>query len=128
MSPLRLTIPMPPNMANARQHWRVKLKAKHDYWATLNYMHMAGAFQTPPFPTPARSSIHVRMFLGAAMDHDNAMARMKFALDWLVAMKYIRDDSPKALEWEGLPEQVVKRDGNYRIELTITPLSASPTP
>lgn len=119
---------MPPNLANARQHWRVKLNAKQDYWARLNLMQAAGAFPEPPRPTPARSEIHARMFLGAQMDHDNAMARMKWLLDWLVANYYIADDSPRALEWEGLPEQVVKRDGNYRVEVTLTPLAAGGSP
>ena len=115
-----MTVPMPPNVANARQHWRVKLNAKQEYWRKLNLMEAAGAFPKPPYPTPARSEIHARMFLGAQMDHDNAVARMKWLLDWLCASRYIADDSPKALSWQGFPEQIVKRDGNYRIELTLT--------
>ncbi len=63
------------------------------------------------------------MYLGGAMDDDNAMARHKPLLDWLKTRGYIADDRKKNIVWEGLPEQIVKRDGNYRIELTITPLS-----
>ena len=82
----------------------------------------------PDAAPPERASIKVRMYLGARMDHDNAMARLKFLLDWLVMSHYIADDSPKRLEWEGLPEQVVKRDGNYRVEITLTPLAAGGSP
>lgn len=120
--PLRFVVPMPPNMANGRMHWRVKENARSKYFCTLNLMQLAGSFPKAPDPTPARASIHARMFLGAQMDHDNAVARLKWAIDWLRANRYIAGDNPKQLEWDGFPEQVVKRDGNYRIELTVTPL------
>jgi hypothetical protein len=119
---LTLTLPMPPNMANARMHWRVKQNAKTEYWARLNLLHAAGVIARAPYPTPERAEIHVRMHVGGQMDHDNAMARLKWLLDWLVGNRYLRDDSPRHLEWAGFPEQVVKKDGNYRCDLTITPL------
>ena len=122
MSAITMTVPMPPNVANARQHWRVKHNSKQEYWGKLNVLQASGLLPKPPYPTPHRSLIHARMFLGAPMDHDNALARMKFLLDWLRAERYIFDDSPKCLEWQGFPEQIIKRDGNYRVELSLTPL------
>ena len=123
--PLTLTVPMPPNLANARMHWRVRHKAKHDYWDRLDALYLLHQMPWPDAVPPERAAIKVRMYLGARMDHDNAMARLKFLLDWLVMSHYIADDSPKRLEWEGLPEQVVKRDGNYRVEVTLTPLASA---
>lgn len=122
--PLTLTLPMPPNLGNARMHWRVRHKAKHDYWERLELLYQARKVPWPEAVPPEKASIKVRMFLGAQMDHDNAMARLKFLIDWLVMSHYIVDDSPKALEWESFPEQIIKRDGNYRVEVTLTPLAA----
>lgn len=122
--PLTLVAPMPPNLGNSRMHWRVRHKAKHDYWDTLDALYLLHKMPWPDAAPPEKARIRVRMHLGAQMDHDNAMARLKFLIDWLVMSHYIVDDSPKALEWEGFPEQVIKRDGNYRVEITLTPLAA----
>jgi hypothetical protein len=39
---------------------------------------------------------------------------------------YIAGDRRKNLRWEAFPEQVVKRDGNYRLVLTLTPIEEGP--
>jgi len=72
-----------------------------------------------------RAAIRSVMYVGAKNDAGNAMNRHKWVEDWLVTRGFLVDDNPDALRWDGLPEQVVKRDGNYRIELTLT---AEPTP
>lgn len=119
---LTFVVPMPPNLANERMHWRVKERHRAAFFSGLNLRQAAGLFPKPPMPTPAKTQLHARMFLGQMMDHDNAVARLKWAIDWLVANKYLAGDNPKQLEWVGFPEQVVKRDGNYRVEFTLTPL------
>mgnify|MGYP001617675201 CR=1 FL=1 len=59
------------------------------------------------------------------MDDGNALHRCeKWPCDWLKTRGYIVDDRRSCLTWETLPAQVVKRDGNYRIELVLTPLAA----
>jgi hypothetical protein len=63
------------------------------------------------------------MYLGAAMDDDNAAARHKPLLDWLKTRGYIAADRRKCLRWESFPEQIIRRNGHYHIELTITPAS-----
>lgn len=68
------------------------------------------------------ASIRSTMYLGAAMDHGNAMNRHKWVEDWLVTRGYIVDDAPDCLQWDGLPQQEIKRDGDYRIALTLTEL------
>ncbi len=125
---LVLTLPMPMNLANARMHWRVKQKAKKAYWDHLNILATCRVVfgpdlhRIPPAPVApfARARIASLMFVGAKMDADNAMARHKWALDWLQGAGYIAND--RNLEWVGVPEQVVKRDGNYRLVLTLTEL------
>lgn len=62
------------------------------------------------------------------MDDDNAIARHKPLLDWLKKRRYIVDDRRSRLRWESLPDQVVKRDGNYRIVLILTPVDAFGAP
>ena len=64
------------------------------------------------------------MHLGAAMDDGNAMNRHKWLEDWLVTRGYLVDDRKSCLTWETFPTQIVKRDGKYRIELTLTPLAS----
>lgn len=129
---ITLVVPMPPNLANARMHWRVKHKARQDYWNDL-YVLRAGSLRRKPIPGDlyiprppvepySNSTLRSVMYLGQDMDDDNAVARHKWVLDWLTRWYYIVDDKRKHLRWESFPEQVIKRDGNYRIALTITPI------
>lgn len=102
-----LILPLPPNAANSRRNWRVALRDKKAYWETLNMLHAAGRFKAPSKPLD-RASITVHLFLWSFMDHDNAMARLKPAVDWLKGV-WIVDDSPKRLVWTGLPGQSIDR-------------------
>ena len=54
------------------------------------------------------------------MDHDNLAARMKWPQDYLVG-KFIVDDSPAHLEWEGFPEQFIDRK-DKRLVIELEPL------
>ena len=119
---LTLVLPMPPNLGNARQHWRVKHDERTRYFNECAMRVCAKLIPEPPETTPERVRISSRMFLGARMDVDNAMHRHKWILDWLQRCAYIRNDNAKHLEWAGFPEQIVKRDGNYRVEITLTPI------
>jgi hypothetical protein len=114
---VRLVLPLPPNAANLRRHWRVALKEKKAYWRTLNMLAAAARFPVPPAPfDPARISAH--LFVWNPMDDDNAMHRMKVVLDWLKG-PYIVDDSRKHLQWAGVPEQTIDRR-NPRVEVTVS--------
>jgi hypothetical protein len=54
------------------------------------------------------------------MDDDNALARIKWAADWLQTRGYIVDDKRPHCRFT-IPEQVIDRK-NQRLVLTITPL------
>ncbi len=111
-----LVLPLPPNAANARRHWRVALKEKKAYWAKLNALgHRAQV------PAPV-SRITVTLYVHQIMDPDNAMHRLKPLLDWLVAWGWIADDKPAALKWAGMPEQFIDRK-RPRVELLIETLA-----
>lgn len=56
------------------------------------------------------------------MDVDNVFARIKWALDYLVTDKILRGDSPREIEWDGIPTQEVTRKKPYTVTFTITPI------
>ena len=131
MTPLTLTFPMPPNLANARMHWRVKHKEKADYWQRLDNLQLQGEIPPPPQVRWHVVSISTVMYLARRMDLDNAMARHKWVLDWLVTRGYIKDDRGAFLQWERFPEQITKGSKPYRIVVTLThsvPKKYSPLP
>lgn len=126
--PLTLTLPMPDPLSNASgrsRHWRTVNRAKKAYWAMLDERQACGLIPAPPARPIARATLRSTMHLGGAMDEDGAVARHKWPIDWLRTRGYIATDRRSGLRWEAFPEQIVKRDGNYRLVLTITPLPAA---
>lgn len=125
IAPLVLELPMPELQTNSRRgrsrHWRMIHKEKLAYWDLLDMYVVLNRIPDAPDSPIASATIRSTMHLGGAMDDDNAIARHKQAIDWLRKRRYIADDRRKNLRWESLPEQIVKRDGNYRLVLTITP-------
>lgn len=115
---IRLILPMPVNVANARLHWSARHRAKVGYWDACDMRVMLKLVPKAPKKPLDPAQIAVTLYVHNIMDHDNAMARTKPVLDWLVSRGYIADDAPKNLKWAGLPEQTVDR-ANPRIELTL---------
>lgn len=117
---MRLVLPLPPNAANSRRHWRVALKDKKAYWGVLDAMWVARMIPPPTrnlLDGPAR--ISVTYYIWNPMDDDNAMARLKPLIDWLVGAGYLPGDSRKVLKWAGIPEQVIDRK-RPRVEIEIS--------
>lgn len=128
MSVLVFTAPMPELVTNSNRgrsrHWRAAHREKLAYWDKLDLLAAAKQIPRPPASPIAKCTVRSVMYLGGAMDDDNAIARHKPLLDWLKKRSYIVDDRRKCLRWEALPDQIVKRDGNYRIVLTLTEVDA----
>ena len=124
---LTLHLPMPPNLTNPRNrsHWGAVHGAKQKYYSACDLMQKAGLLPAPPEVPFARVTLSSVMHLGHAMDDDNAMARHKWALDWLKTRGYIAEDTKKHIEWAGIPGQVVKRKQDYTLAITITPITPS---
>lgn len=121
--PLVITVPMPPPLTNASgrsRHWRTVHQAKVEYWDTLDLLEAARQLPARPARPLDRVTIASRMTLGGAMDDDNALARHKWLLDWLVRSKYLAGDRRTNIRWAGFPEQVVTRKAPASIELRIT--------
>ena len=109
-----LILPLPPNRANSRWHWRTEGRLKKDYYLRCR------AAAPPPRAPYERARIHATFYLHNLMDHDNLAARMKWPQDYLVG-KFIVDDSPAHLEWVGFPEQVIDRK-DKRLVIELEPL------
>jgi hypothetical protein len=125
-APLTLTLPMPPTLTNSgkgrSRHWRALEREKEAYWLLCLAEKQHKRIPPPPATPIHAATLRSTMYLGGHMDEDGAVSRHKWALDWLVTHKYLRTDRRTGLRWEAFPEQIVKRDGNYRLVLTITPL------
>jgi len=117
---LTFRLPMPLNLANSRMHHMVKHKHKVAYWEMLDLLVMGQILPKKPKKPWEKATVRSAMVLGAAMDVDNAMARHKWCMDWLVKRKYIVDDKAKCLTWEGFPTQTVSRKNEPSITLTLT--------
>ena len=87
-------LPMPENLANSRMHWRAKHSKRQGYERFLSGLLYAR--QLPPvpvFPLTA-ATVYAELRLGNAMDDDNAVARCKWALDWIVKAGYLATTMP----------------------------------
>lgn len=112
-------LPYPPDVGNARGHWRVRERVKAKYWADCDLW-------TALDEVPAMPWQRVRMravFHGwNRLDPDNAMARTKYVTDFLRSRGYLVDDRTKNIEWDGLPAQNIDRK-NQRLELYVEPIA-----
>lgn len=108
---MKLILPLPPNRANARWHWRQELRLKNDYYLRCR------AAAPPPRDTIEHCRIHATFFLHNLMDHDNLAARMKWPQDYLVREQFIVDDDPGHLEWGDFMQFIDRKDKRLVIEL-----------
>lgn len=132
IAPLVLVVPMPRSVLNASgrsRHWRTVDADKNAYWRYLDLCAYEPMWVKPlPPPVPLhRVTLTSHMVLGGAMDDDNAIARHKWLLDWLVSRGYLATDRRErkrdgaGCRWAALPSQTVTRKETPRIALTVTP-------
>lgn len=121
---LALTLPMPPNLANARMHWRTKHKLL-DQWrnrAIVLEKKLRGRGQYPK--AMQRVRVSATFYVGSSrylMDDDNATARLKWCLDLLKQCGVIVDDKRPHLTLTGIPDQ--QPAGPRRVELVVEDVS-----
>lgn len=108
-----VSLPLPPNMANGRMHWRLKDEKRREYLARCDAWHPKRG------RTLGRARIRAVLYVWNKMDPDGAVARLKWAVDWLVRRGFLEDDSEKHLEWE-MPKQTIDRS-RQRIEIVLEP-------
>lgn len=112
---MRLTLPLPPNIANSRMHWRTRNRKRNDYEDRCTIV--AGWSKDPPMN---KARITVKLYTWSTMDTDNLMARLKWPVDWLVKAGYLVDDDPTHLEWI-MPTQKIDRK-NRRVVINLDAL------
>lgn len=116
---MKIVLPLPPNMANGRMHWRTKNRKRENYF-TLCHVVTArdGRHPAKPDQPLTKATVTVRLYVHNPMDSDNRMARIKWCLDFLKYDDWIVDDSDKVLTWTGIPTQAIDRK-NPRVEIEL---------
>ena len=109
--PWSFTLPLPPNLANGRMHWAQKNRKRVAYLEGCDRRYPADPATTLP-----KAEVSVTLYVWSEMDRDNAYARVKWALDWLVMRGYVVDDSPAHLELQ--VSQAIDRK-NQRLEIKV---------
>jgi hypothetical protein len=117
--PLTLTLPLPPNLANSRMHWRKKNRERRDYLAICDEYQLLGLVPPPPRSPLDGVTLASVLHCWAIHDDDNALSRGKWAYDWLKTRGYIVDDKRPHCRFT-IPEQVIDRK-DQRLVLTLTP-------
>lgn len=114
---MKLVLPLPLNLGNARLHWREKNRKMNAYF---DLCLVTVKVKRPKWPL-LRADINATFYVWNLMDEgDNMRTRLKWPLDWLVWRGYIEDDSPRTLTW-GPVSQVIDRK-NQRIEVELEAL------
>lgn len=96
-------LPKPPDIANGRASWQKVLREKRQYFENLNArMRAKHGFPEKPAAPLARARASITWHFALPQhrpDADNAIRRMKYVMDFLVAHEFIAGDSPDYLTW-----------------------------
>lgn len=118
-------LPLPPNMANARLHWRSKDNLRKLYLSQCESLVGMRLLPTAPEIPLVFARLSVTLCVKREHDHDNAVARCKFACDFLQSGGYIQSDKPKFLEWVGMPKQIVDTRALPRLIFVLSDIRTS---
>jgi len=118
---MMLTLPMPPNVANARGHWRTRYSAIQ-HWKMLALVQEKQLRGCRPFPTKVRigATFYVGKHPKWMMDEDNCTARLKTVLDFLREMELLVNDDPAHVTLDKPTQQV---GSPRRVVLTLEPVA-----
>ena len=119
---LTIVLPLPPNRANQRVHWRVQRKGEHE-WRARAFVELYRHAGPARYNRNKKQcwSVTATLYVWSTMDDDNAVARLKLVLDLLVGHGLLYNDKRPWCRLSGIPEQVIDRK-SQRVELTLTPL------
>jgi hypothetical protein len=115
---LHLVLPLPPNRANDRSHWRKVHAQKSAYYAAAGIFlyQQAGPRQTR---TPKRVTLCARLYVKNLNDPDNLVSRLKWPIDLLVLHGLLYEDRGAWLDLQ-MPTQEIDRK-RPRVELWLEP-------
>jgi hypothetical protein len=109
---MRITLPLPPNMANARTHWAKKHRQQKAYRIRCTVAH-----PSRPRAPISPAIVDAKVYVWNLMDDDGLTARLKWPLDWLVQRDILVDDSPAHMRLGEVTQAIDRK--NQRVELTV---------
>lgn len=117
---MKLVLPLPPNRANARMHWRAEWNKKSEYYA-MAIAHIRQQSRPAARAEMAAQNVEVSatLYVWNKYDDDGAVSLLKWPLDSLKYAGVIHDDKRPHCALRGIPLQVVDRK-RQRLELEIT--------
>lgn len=113
---ISLALPEPPNLANARWHWRKKNRLRKGYIEEAWYM--AIRQHRPPKQPPERVRIRAHLRLWNLRDDDNLTASLKWPIDALSG-RYFVDDDPAHMEIESVTQEINRRNRGIDIMIEV---------
>ena len=118
---MKLTLPLPPNRANAREHWRVTHRNKVWYYERARNAILLELVNNVEWTGDCteRMRLDATFYLWKKMDRGNLVARLKWLEDALVNYGLLVDDNEEWLDLQ-MPKQVIDRK-NRRVEIELTP-------
>jgi len=139
---LRLSLPLPPSRANARDHWAARNRKRRDYeltvyhelrfetilppeyirWATLLQARIVTKQHAPPEPMFGPARIFAAFFVHNRYDPDNLTALLKWPIDALVKASLLTNDDAAHVKYDPTPTQTIDRKHRH-LELTIDDLA-----
>lgn len=114
-----ITLPLPPNRANARGHWAVNKHKQTEYQTACVPAIYAAFGPFVPMAEPRYQKVRISMafYVHQLNDWDNLVSRSKWAWDALVQCGIIPDDSPKYVDLGDVTQTVDRK--NQRLVLRI---------
>ena len=115
--PETITLPLPPNRANARGHWAQIHKERTQYQRKCLPLIYKTFGPIKPSPKYRHVRISMHFYVWSLNDWDNLIARAKWAWDELVKTNIIADDSPKYVDLGDVKQTVDRK--HQRLDLTL---------
>lgn len=115
---MKLTFPLPPNLANRRMHWAYRHRLHGDWKLAAVALERKLRRKDRPDEPHEKITISATLYVHQRMDLDNAVARLKWCIDMLVMCGIVVDDGPDHVTYTGMPDQVIDRD-HQRVELIV---------
>lgn len=112
---MRLSVPL--NLANRRMHPMAVHRLKKAYWRACDLRQSIGLVPAPPAKPWRAAIVRATWHTHNRMDRDNATARLKWVLDWLVTRGYVEDDREENMAVELQPSQIDRGDPHLMLEI-----------
>jgi hypothetical protein len=110
-----LTLPLPPNLANSRLHWRAKHRKRQQYFQQAALALMAQPLTR--YPVADLVKLDATLYVWQFMDADNAVARLKWTIDALVQNGYLVNDDQSHLELGTVRQRIDRKQ--QRVDLRL---------